>query len=402
MADRVLDGRYRLVELLGAGGMGEVWRCHDPRIGREVAVKVLLDVRVTAESLARFELEARVAGSLTSPSIVSVYDYGHGDLDGRPVPYLVMELVAGETLDQVVARELAASRLPDARRALRWTDQVCTALEVAHGVGVVHRDIKPGNVMTTRDGSATVLDFGIARFVGEAQSRAALTAAGVVLGTAGYMSPEQAEGRALDHRTDLYSVGCLLYFLLTGRPPFEAESFMGVAYKHVNADPEPPSRYRRGLPPALDALVLDLLAKEPGSRPADAAAVRRRLAEVRVLMERSGTADTVGGGADVGADTSGGGVGVAAAPPAAVTETAASVAGPTAEPALTPPARSPRRDAPTRFLLRPARHATRMQILAITTVTTLLIAAATVFILTMSGSDQEYPPNLPAWVTSHS
>ena len=194
MTDRILDARYQLIELLGSGGMGEVWRCHDPRIGRDVAVKVLLDVRVTDESLARFDREARVAGSLASPFIVSVHDYGHGALDGRVVPYLVMQLVDGETLDQVMARELAMSRIPDVGRALRWTDQVCAALEVAHRVGVVHRDVKPGNVMTDRGGAAKVLDFGIARFVGEAQSRAGLTASGVVLGTAGYMSPEQGRG----------------------------------------------------------------------------------------------------------------------------------------------------------------------------------------------------------------
>jgi serine/threonine protein kinase len=365
MAERILDGRYRLVDLLGAGGMGEVWRCHDSRIGREVAVKVLLDVRVTDESLARFEREARVAGRLASPSIVAVYDYGHGELDGRPVPYLVMELLAGETLDQVVARELAASRVLDVGRALRWADQVCAALEVAHRVGVVHRDIKPGNVMTAHDGSAKVLDFGIARFVGELQSRVGLTASGVVLGTAGYMSPEQAEGRALDHRTDLYSVGCLLYFLLTGRPPFEAESFMGVAYKHVTAAPEPPSAHRRGLHPAVDALVLDLLKKEPGERPADATAVRGRVADAERTMERSAAvAVTVSAGA------------VTVPTPVAATRPSAGAPTPTLP-------RSVRPDTPTRYLPRPARHATRAQIFLVTVVTGLLIAAATLFILNM-------------------
>ena len=358
MTDRILDARYQLIELLGSGGMGEVWRCHDPRIGRDVAVKVLLDVRVTDESLARFDREARVAGSLASPFIVSVHDYGHGALDGRVVPYLVMQLVDGETLDQVMARELAMSRIPDVGRALRWTDQVCAALEVAHRVGVVHRDVKPGNVMTDRGGAAKVLDFGIARFVGEAQSRAGLTASGVVLGTAGYMSPEHAEGRALDHRTDLYSVGCLLYFLLTGRPPFEAESFMGVAYKHVTAPPERPSAYRPGLDPAIDALVLELLAKKPDERPADAAVVRSRLAHVERTMERPMP----------------GIVTVPATAPIATTQTAARV------PA---PPHSPVSDAPTRFLPRPARHATRTQILLVMVVTGLLIAAATVFILNM-------------------
>lgn len=181
---------------------------------------------------------------------------------------------------------------------------------------------------------------------------------GVVLGTAGYMSPEQAEGRVLDHRTDLYSVGCLLYFLLTGRPPFEAESFMGVAYKHVTATPERPSAYRSGLDPAIDALVLELLAKKPDERPADAAVVRSRLARIDRTMERPmpGT------------------VTVPATAPIATTRTAAPVFA---------PSRSPAVDAPTRFLVRPARHATRTQIFLVMVVTGLLIAAATAFILNM-------------------
>ena len=359
MADRILDGRYRLLDLLGSGGMGQVWRCRDLRIERDVAVKVLLDVRMADDSPARFEREARVAGALVSPAIVSVYDYGHGALDGRLIPYLVMEVVDGQSLDQVVAGESAASRVLDVELALRWTEQVCAALQAAHAMGVVHRDIKPANVMTTSDGSVKVLDFGIARFVGENQSRANLTASGIVLGTAGYMSPEQVEGRALDHRTDLYSLGCLLYFLLTGKPPFEAESFMGVAYQHVTATPEPPSTHRRGLHPAIDALVLDLLAKKPEERPADATAVGSRLADIRRLADISQPTAT-----DRRSDIS-----ILPYQPAPVTETAIPV--PT------------RRSAPTRFLLRPARHATGAQILAITIVTGLVIAAATLFILSM-------------------
>jgi serine/threonine protein kinase len=365
MTGRILDGRYELVDLLGSGGMGEVWRCRDRRIGRDVAVKVLLDVRMADDSAARFEREARVAGGLASPSIVAVYDYGQGRLDGRPVPYLVMELVDGQSLDQVVAQELAASRILDVKRALRWTEQVCAALEVAHGIGVVHRDIKPANVMTTRDGSVKVLDFGIARFVGENQSLSNLTASGVVLGTAGYMSPEQAEGRALDHRTDLYSLGCLLYFLLTGRPPFEAESFMGVAYKHVTAAPEPPSAYRRGLHPAIDTLVLDLLAKKPDERPGSAAVVRSRLLDISQLIERSAPAT----------ETAQVPVPLTQAAPTLTSIPVPETVGPKPTPA------SPA--APTRFLARPARNATTAQILVITIVIVLLIAAAALFILSM-------------------
>jgi len=267
----VLDGRYLLQERLGAGGMGEVWRCRDQRIGRDVAVKLLLDLRMSDEAVARFEREARVAGGLSSPLIVTLYDYGHGDLNGRDVPYLVMELLQGRTLAAIRNDER------NSRSVLTWGAQVCAALEVAHRAGVVHRDIKPSNVMVTDDGGLKVLDFGIARVVEESATHGGLTAEGTVMGTAEFMSPEQAAGKPADARSDLYSFGCLLYFLVTARPPFVTESFLGTVQLQLNGTPEPPSRHRPGLPPELDQLVLALLAKDPAARPPGAQVVREAL-----------------------------------------------------------------------------------------------------------------------------
>ncbi|ACU74480.1 serine/threonine protein kinase [Catenulispora acidiphila DSM 44928] len=280
----VLDGRYLLQERLGAGGMGEVWRCRDQRIGRDVAVKLLLDLRMSEEAVARFEREARVAGGLSSPLIVTLHDYGHGDLNGRDVPYLVMELLQGRTLAAVRNDER------NSRRVLTWGAQVCAALEVAHRAGVVHRDIKPSNVMVTDDGALKVLDFGIARVVEENATRAGLTAEGTVMGTAEYMSPEQAAGKPADARSDLYSFGCLLYFLVTARPPFVTESFLGTVQLQLNGTPDPPSRHRPGLPPELDRLVLALLAKDPAARPAGAQVVREALEGMLPAPKAAGTA----------------------------------------------------------------------------------------------------------------
>jgi serine/threonine protein kinase len=269
----VLDGRYRLVARIGAGGMGEVWRGVDERMGREVAVKLLLGVRLSDEADKRFEREAMLVGRLRSPAIVTVHDYGSATVGGARMPYLVMELLSGFTLGEAAGADPA--------RALAWAAGVCDALGVAHRAGVVHRDVKPGNVMVDENGQVKVLDFGIARFVAEEQAASGLTATGMVIGTAQYMSPEQAEAGALDGRSDLYSLGCVLYFLLTGRPPFLGDNFLRLAHQHVGAEPEPPSVHRPGLPAALDRLVLDLLAKNPTARPQDAAAVRARIDAIR-------------------------------------------------------------------------------------------------------------------------
>ena len=279
MEGRLLDGRYRLTARLESGGMGEVWRAYDERIGREVAVKIVTAARLTPDALARFDREARIAGGLSGPTIVVIHDYGHSDHGGDTVPYLVMELLTGRTLTKIVR----SRSLPPVAEALRWGVQICDALEVAHRAGVVHRDIKPGNVMVAADGGLKVLDFGIARFVEDEQVREGLTVTGMIVGSAEYLSPEQAEGRKIDYRADLYALGCLLHFATTGRPPFEADSFMGLAYQHTNTPPHPPSRHRRNLPSAVDRLVLDLLAKDPDARPASAAVVRKRL--VGILAE---------------------------------------------------------------------------------------------------------------------
>ena len=273
MAEVLLDGRYRLVRLLGRGGMGEVWRAYDNRIGREVAVKIVTAGGLSEENLARFDREARIIGNLSGPSIVTVHDYGHDEYAGETAPYLVMELVAGRTIADRIRKD---GPVP-APTALGWAAQICEALNVAHAAKVVHRDIKPSNVMVTDAGTVKVLDFGIARFVEQQTIRTGLTAAGMVIGSAEYMSPEQAQGGHVDARSDLYSLGGLLYFTLTGRGPFEADSPVGLAYQHVTRTPEAPSRYRQGIPRAVDAFVLSLLAKDPQDRPGDARIVGERI-----------------------------------------------------------------------------------------------------------------------------
>lgn len=273
MAEVVLDGRYRLVRQLGRGGMGEVWRAYDNRIGREVAVKIVTAGGLSDENLARFDREARIIGNLSGPSIVTVHDYGHDVYAGETAPYLVMELVAGRTIADRIRKD---GPVP-APTALAWAAQICEALDVAHTAKVVHRDIKPSNVMVTEAGTVKVLDFGIARFVEQQTTRTGLTAAGMVIGSAEYMSPEQAQGGHVDARSDLYSLGGLLYFTLTGRGPFEADSPVGLAYQHVTRTPEAPSRYRQGIPRAVDAFVLALLAKDPQDRPGDARIVGERI-----------------------------------------------------------------------------------------------------------------------------
>ena len=268
----LIGGRYEVGELLGRGGMAEVRKGNDLRLGRIVAIKRLrTDLASDPTFQARFRREAQSAASLNHPAIVSVYDTGEElSTDGThvPQPYIVMEYIAGRTLREIV-RE-GRKILPE--RALEITSGVLAALDYSHRAGIVHRDIKPANVMLTPSGDVKVMDFGIARAVADASSTMTQTAA--VVGTAQYLSPEQARGETVDSRSDVYSTGCLLYELLTGRPPFVGESPVSVAYQHVREQAAPPSALDHELPPEVDQIVMQALAKSTDERYQSAAAMR--------------------------------------------------------------------------------------------------------------------------------
>jgi serine/threonine-protein kinase len=258
---RLLGGRYELDGIVGRGGMAEVFRARDIRLDRIVAVKTLREDLARDQTFqARFRREAQSAASLNHPSIVAVYDTGEDMLGHTPVPYIVMEYVDGRTLRDLLRDDRRL--LPE--RAVEITDGVLRALDYSHRNGIVHRDIKPGNVMLTRSGDVKVMDFGIARAVSDAQ--ATMTQTAQVIGTAQYLSPEQARGERVDARSDLYSTGCLLYELLTGRPPFTGDSPVAIAYQHVRENPVPPSRIDPEVPMWADSIVLKAMAKNPGDR----------------------------------------------------------------------------------------------------------------------------------------
>ncbi|MBV9096786.1 MAG: Stk1 family PASTA domain-containing Ser/Thr kinase [Frankiaceae bacterium] len=269
MASALLAGRYQLGEVIGRGGMAEVHRGRDVRLGRDVAIKLLRpDLARDPSFQGRFRREAQAAASLNHPAIVAVYDTGEDTRDGVVTPYIVMEYVEGRTLRDV----LAAEGQLQPQRALEITAQICAALEQAHQAGIVHRDIKPANVMLTPAGEVKVMDFGIARAVTGASSTMTQTAA--VIGTAHYLSPEQARGEHVDARSDIYSTGCMLYELLTGGPPFSGDTPVAVAYQHVREDPVPPSRIEPEVSESVDAIVLTAMAKNPANRYASAADMR--------------------------------------------------------------------------------------------------------------------------------
>ncbi|MFC8453397.1 Stk1 family PASTA domain-containing Ser/Thr kinase [Kitasatospora sp. NPDC057223] len=254
---RRLGGRYELGGVLGRGGMAEVYLAHDTRLGRSVAVKTLrADMARDPSFQARFRREAQSAASLNHPAIVAVYDTGEDYIDNISIPYIVMEYVEGSTLRELLhsGRRL----LPE--RALEMTIGILQALEYSHRAGIVHRDIKPANVMLTRQGNVKVMDFGIARAMGDAGMTMTQTSA--VIGTAQYLSPEQAKGEQVDARSDIYSTGCLLYELLAVRPPFVGDSPVAVAYQHVREEAQPPSVYDPELRPEIDAIVLKALTKD--------------------------------------------------------------------------------------------------------------------------------------------
>jgi len=264
IGDPVIVGeRYQLGELLGRGGMAEVRKAVDTRLGRPVAIKQLrTDLASDPTFQARFRREAQSAAGLNHPTIVAVYDTGEepDPATGVPVPYIVMELVEGSTLRDVLrdGRKI----LPE--RALELTAGVLDALAYSHKAGIVHRDIKPANVMLTPNGGVKVMDFGIARAV--ADTSATMTQTAAVIGTAQYLSPEQARGETVDARSDIYSAGCLMYELLVGRPPFVGDSPVSVAYQHVREAPVPPSQLDPVIRPDIDAITLKALAKDPAQR----------------------------------------------------------------------------------------------------------------------------------------
>nr|WP_264349436.1 serine/threonine-protein kinase [Streptomyces milbemycinicus] len=249
--------RYRLETPIGRGGMGEVWRATDEVLRRTVAVKLLLGDDPASQAAARFRLEAQTAARLSHPNIVGVFDFGARD--GRF--YLVMELVEGQSL----AQELTAQGALRAERVAAIAAQGAAGLASAHRTGIVHRDIKPGNLMSDADGTVKIGDFGIARFVDDPAT--ALTTAGQIIGTSLYLAPERALGRPASPASDVYSLGCLLYQLLTGTPPFQADTSAATLAQHIDAAPVPPSQRGAGLPPAFENYLLGMLAKQPEERP---------------------------------------------------------------------------------------------------------------------------------------
>jgi serine/threonine-protein kinase len=273
---RLLSNRYELGDTLGYGGMSEVHKGRDVRLGRDVAVKVLRqDLARDPQFQERFRREAQNAAALNHPAIVAVYDTGETRTEHGPLPYIVMEYVDGRTLRDIVKTE---GPLPG-QRAMEIMADVCAALDFSHRHGIVHRDVKPANVMITKTGAVKVMDFGIARAVHDGQ--AAVTQTAAVIGTAQYLSPEQARGEQVDARSDVYAAGCVLFELLTGEPPFTGDSPVAVAYQHVREDPKPPSALNPRVNPALDAIVLKAMSKGAPNRYQSAAEMRTDL--VRVL-----------------------------------------------------------------------------------------------------------------------
>ena len=249
--------RYRLEAAIGRGGMGEVWRASDEVLGRAVAVKLLLDDGSNEQATARFRLEAQTAARLNHPNVVTVFDFG----SWSDRFYLVMELVEGVSL----AQDLTASGRFSPRRVAGIAGQAAAGMAAAHRQGVIHRDIKPGNLMQDADGTVKIGDFGIARFVDDAS--AALTSAGHIVGTSFYLAPERALGRTAGPASDVYALGCVLYQLLVGEPPFRADTAASVLHLHVAVPPTPPSQHRPELPGAFEEQLLRMLAKQPEERP---------------------------------------------------------------------------------------------------------------------------------------
>ena len=270
-----LSDRYELGEILGFGGMSEVHLARDVRLHRDVAVKVLrADLARDPSFYLRFRREAQNAAALNHPAIVAVYDTGEAETAAGPLPYIVMEYVNGVTLRDIVHTD---GPMPP-QRAIEVIADACQALNFSHQHGIIHRDVKPANIMISTTNAVKVMDFGIARAIADGGSSVTQTAA--VIGTAQYLSPEQARGDAVDARSDVYSLGCVLYEILTGEPPFVGDSPVAVAYQHVREDPVPPSQRHEGISADLDAVVLKALAKNPDNRYQTAAEMRADLVRV--------------------------------------------------------------------------------------------------------------------------
>ena len=362
---RILAGRYRRGEVIGRGGMSTVYRATDLALDRIVAVKVAMDPLLERDPIyaARFKREARAAAAVNHPGVVTVFDAG---ADG-PTRYIVMEYVEGRSLAEI----LRDTRPLEPARAARIAEQIADTMAAAHAAGIVHRDVKPGNVMVTAADRVKVLDFGIAR----TSDSVTLTQTASVLGTAPYMAPEQAMGNPADARSDIYSLGCVLYEMLTGQPPFMADVPAAVLHQHVRVAPRPPITLNPAVPPALDALVLDMLAKDPRGRPQTAAEVRDR------LLDSEGGPPTEPTGLLPAAEV------VAAAAVAAEVPQVATVAqaatAPPAPPAATVP---PDPVAATGPLPPPRRRSAPWGVLAV--VALLLLGAAVAYALASGGSSQ--------------
>ncbi|WP_097870826.1 protein kinase domain-containing protein [Streptomyces sp. rh34] len=308
----VAGGRYQLRDLLGEGGMASVYLAYDSALDRQVAIKTLHTELGREQSFReRFRREAQAVAKLQHTNIVSVFDTGEDELGGALMPYIVMEYVEGQPLGSVLAADIRSHGAMPADKALKVTADVLAALETSHEMGLVHRDIKPGNVMMTKRGIVKVMDFGIARAMQSGVT--SMTQTGMVVGTPQYLSPEQALGRGVDARSDLYSVGIMLFQLLTGRIPFDADSPLAIAYAHVQEEPVAPSSINRSVTPAMDALVARALKKNPNERFPSAAAMRDEIARVlNATGGQTGAPVIVAGG---GPANSGSGVGSAVFPP---------------------------------------------------------------------------------------
>ncbi|OEV31143.1 serine/threonine protein kinase [Streptomyces nanshensis] len=304
-------GRFQLQSLLGAGGMASVYLAYDSVLDRQVAVKTLHTELGREQSFReRFRREAQAVAKLTHTNIVSVFDSGEDEIDGAMVPYIVMEYVEGKPLRSVLDEDIAQFGAMPTEKALKITGDVLAALEVSHEMGLVHRDIKPGNVMLTKRGVVKVMDFGIARAMQSGVT--SMTQTGMVVGTPQYLSPEQALGRGVDARSDLYSVGIMLFELLTGRLPFDADSPLAIAYAHVQEEAPTPSAINQSLTPAVDSLVARTLQKNPNERFPSAETMNQECTRL-VRQAAAGASPSIVQGLPVA--QSGAGVGQAVFPP---------------------------------------------------------------------------------------